>query len=154
MALRNVVKALEGAEPLEQTRPLSVDVAFIGEPRKIFDGDANHPALYTHEVLAVLPFQLDERRFVFAVYVMTRDFGNPFEPQTFRITIHGLDGRKATLSATDPLTGKNVSFTIVARGKSSLTIQGPVSDCPYLLRVNETPGKSDLKANRPRENWG
>jgi hypothetical protein len=85
--------------------------------------------------------------------VMTTSLGRNYRPgapssdprrfdmpaETFGLTIGGLDGRAANLSATDPLTGSTVPVDVTGRAPGSVTVSLPVTDSPRLLTIQAPP---------------
>lgn len=151
-AVWRVTQALAGAD---QTAPRPLQLLRIGDyaGNKQFEGDgtADHPPLYNRDVLAFLPFQVNARRFVVAVYVMTVNIAKKYNaaapntdptrfdmpPETYRLTIGNTGGPGTTVSATDPLTGKGVPVTVVANDPGQLVVELPVTDSPRLLTIRE-----------------
>lgn len=124
---------------LSATRPLQVlgitdthsHVQFRG------DGTPAHPDLYDRDVLAVLPYQVNARRFVIPYYVMTRDVKATLAPEAFTVTVGGLHGTGAAFSAYDPIHNSPVPIRIVSRGPDRVTLTLMAADYPYLLMVQE-----------------
>jgi hypothetical protein len=148
-AIRRLATALRGAEELERTRPLSLLEISDEHDNKQFDGDGTsaHPPLYDRDVVAFFPFQLRDGEYLAATYVMTRNLAKPYgkkgEPdrfdlpeERFRLRIGGLDGRRAEVSATDPLTGQSVAVEVEERVRGGLTVALPLTDSPRLLRLS------------------
>jgi hypothetical protein len=129
-AIRNLARAFAGSEPLAQTAPLAIEATALGPQTKIFEGDATHPPLWAREVLAVLPFQVSERKHVVAVYVMTRDATQPIAPARSRLRISGACGDRVT--GYDPLEDRPVPLEVHQRD-AALEITLPVADHPRLL---------------------
>jgi hypothetical protein len=129
-----------------------LDVAGPADARQ-FDGDgtAAHPPLYDREVLGAFPFQASDARFVIPVYVMTRNIAELYRPdapasdttrydlppETFQLTIGGIRGTRARVSAFDPLTDTSVPVKAVARSDDTLVVQLPVTDSPRLLSIDD-----------------
>jgi hypothetical protein len=88
-------------------------------------------------VLALLPYQTDDRTFVLAAYVMTRNILDTIPTSRFVVKINNVNGASAQVSYFDPLNDSTVPFEIVERTSSSLTVVIPASDSPYLLRIQE-----------------
>ncbi len=115
------------------------------------DGTAAHPDLHDRDVLAFLPFQLDDRAWVVPVYVMTRDLATLYRPRVsprnperydlpeapFRLRIGGLDGCAARASLRDPLTGARRPVRVLSRSPQSLTVKLSATDSPRLLTLRE-----------------
>jgi hypothetical protein len=148
-AIRRLAGALRGAEQLERTRPLSLLEISDDHDNKQFNGDGTsaHPPLYDRDVVAFFPFQLRDGEYVAATYVMTRNLAKPYgekgEPdrfdlpeERFRLRIGGLDGRRAEVSATDPLTDRPVAVEVEERVRGGLTVVLPLTDSPRLLRLS------------------
>jgi hypothetical protein len=151
-AVGRLAGAVASAQPLQRTQPLSLLSISDHHDRRQFNGDgtAAHPPLYDRDVLAFLPFQLRPDEYVAAVYVMTRSLAKLYRPgpprpddsrfdlpaAPFRLAIGGLDARRVSASATDPLTGAEVPVRVVRRGRGELTVQMPLTDSPRLLRLS------------------
>jgi hypothetical protein len=115
------------------------------------DGTAAHPPLYNRDVVAFLPFQTDSNKFVVPAYVMTRDMAklyNPsapttdvtrydLPPESYRLTIGGVNAAALQATATDPLTGQAVPVSVVSRSGDSAVIEIPLTDYPRLLVLRD-----------------
>jgi hypothetical protein len=101
------------------------------------DGTAAHPPLYDRDVLAILPFQVNARRFVIPYYVVTRDVLQALPSEEFTVTIDGLKGVGSTVTAYDPLRDAAVPVVVTAASSSSLSMRIAAADSPYLLSVQE-----------------
>lgn len=101
------------------------------------DGTPEHPPLYNREVFAFLPFQANERRFVIAYYVMTRDIKKALEPEEYTVTVRGLRGRGARVSAYDPIRDAPVPVKVLGAGADRIKLRLIAADYPYLLEVQE-----------------
>lgn len=135
-AVRNLTRAFAGAVPLESTQPLHVAVTELGEPRKIFEGDASHPPLWQRDAFAFLPFQVNAGKFVVAVYAMTYDATRPFPEQTYRLKIGGLPGGSTSVSLYDPAQDKRVDVKVLASSPGTVELQCPITDSPRLLTIS------------------
>jgi hypothetical protein len=148
-AVRRLLSAFAGAKDAAP-RQLSLDELTDYEQHVQFEGNgtSRFPPLYDRDVFAFLPFQVDARRFVIPVYVMTRNVveihGGSSGPErfdmpadTYRMAIGGIDGRDARAWASDPLTGAQVPVEIVSRSAGQLGVEMPVTDSPRLLTIEE-----------------
>jgi hypothetical protein len=163
-SVRRLVSGFAGATAIAQPRSLTLDRIddFTGNQQFAGDGTAAHPPLFDRDVLAFFPFQVTDSRFVIPVYVMTTNLGKNYKPaapssdptrfdmpaETFRLTIGGVDGRAADLSATDPLTGAKVPVDVTGRAPGSVTISLPVTDSPRLLTLQGPPGQPETSTQR------
>jgi hypothetical protein len=122
------------------TRPLSVLGVSDNHNHYQFQGDGTpaHPNLYDREVFALLPFQVNAKRFVIPYYVMTVDERNTLSPEYFTVTIVGIDGTTAAVSAYDPMNDAQVPVTVNQRATSSVQLTLLAADYPYLLIVQES----------------
>ena len=104
-----------------------------------FDGDGTpeHPPLYNREVFAFLPFQANERRFVIAYYVMTRDIKKTLPPEEYTVNVAGLRGRGARFSVYDPLRDTAVPVKVLEAGDERVRLRLIAADYPYLLEIEE-----------------
>lgn len=135
------------------TLPRKLTLASIGDygGRTQFagDGSAARPALHDRDVLAFLPFQASDTRFVIPIYVMTRNMAQVHAPGTtpnrldlpaerFQLTIGGTNAATARVTATDPMTGQSVPADVVRRTDSGwLVVEMPVTDIPRLLTIDD-----------------
>jgi hypothetical protein len=124
---------------LKTTRPLQV--LSIGDTHDHFqfagNGKPGTPNLYDRDVLVILPFQINKKRFVIPYYVMTRDVTKDLIPENFTVEIAGFNTAGAVLSVYDPIRDRPVPFTIQSKTKSSFKLQLTAADYPYLLTVQE-----------------
>jgi len=109
-------------------------VTELGEPKKIFEGDATHPPLWQREAFALLPFQVNEKKFVIAYYAMTYDATKPFAVQTYRVKIAGLPS-EAEVTAYDPVRNESVAIKVVESTPTAVTVEVPATDYPRLLSL-------------------
>ena len=152
-AVRRLVGALDGARSVRRPRRISLRAISDTHGNRQFDGDgtAAHPPLYDRDVLGFFPYQLDARRFVIPVYVMTRDLGHVYETgapssdprrldltaERFRLHIGAVNGIGARIGARDPLTGATVPVNVVDRTRRGLVVDFPTTDSPRLLTIEE-----------------
>jgi hypothetical protein len=132
-AVHNLTRAFAGSVPLAKTDPLTVEVTSLGPESKVFDGDATHPPLWSREVLAVLPFQVNPRKHVVVVYVMTRDVTKPFPPATFRLKFTGVKGSRVDVR--DAISGLPVTAQSKSLGAGMVEITLPVTDQPSIIAI-------------------
>lgn len=154
VSVKRMTSTLAGAKTVLHSRQLTLTaIAQAGNAAQFTgNGTAPLPSLYNRDVLAFFPFQVTAHRFVSAVYVMTRDLthhyashpapgSTPYDlpAEQFRLTIGNVMGRHARVSLTDPLTGIHVRAHIVARTKTSIVVQLPVTDSPRMLTIDDAP---------------
>ncbi len=135
-------------------RQLSLEQIADDHDQRQFEGGgtSGRPPLYNRDVLAFLPFQVADNRFVAGVYVMTRDITRvnrpelpPNDPARFdlppapyRLTIGNLDGEGVQASAYDPLSDEQVPVEVVSREPDRAVIELPVTDSPRLLVLEDS----------------
>jgi hypothetical protein len=119
------------------------------------DGTSAHPSLYNRDVLAFLPFQVTDNRFVIPVYIMTRNIAKLYRPEasdsdpsrydlppaSYQLTIGGVDGGMASVSAYDPLSDTSEPIRVVSRAPDSLVVDMPLTDSPRLLELDAPPAR-------------
>jgi hypothetical protein len=151
-ALQRFTRAFRGPAALRTRRQLSLLRIRDFERRVQFQGDGTtaHPPLYDRDVLAFLPFQVSDRRFVTPVYVMTRDVAKVYPvrgrsgssqmdmpPEPFDLTIGGLRTCRLHISVLDPLSGARPRARIRSCRPGRLVVGVPVTDSPRLLTLEE-----------------
>ena len=152
-SMARLVAGFAGAVPLAAPRQVSLfEIGdYAGNRQFEGDGTAAHPPLYNRDVLAFLPFQVTPKRFVIPVYVMTTNLAKVYKPtappadqtrfdlpaETYRLTIGGVAGKGASVSATDPLTGQAVPVKVISGSGGQLVVELPVTDSPRLLAISE-----------------
>ena len=97
----------------------------------VFSGDADHPPLWQRDVLAVLPFQVNPNKHVVAVYVMTRDATQEFEPAKYRLRINGVQGSAVTCY--DPVEDRAIPVDTRHTAADVVDVILPVAAHPRLL---------------------
>jgi hypothetical protein len=138
-ALRNTVSLFRASAPLSSPRELGIEVgAADGNGGGIaFLGDPQHPNLTYQDILTLLPFQTDDRTFVVAAYVMSRNILGELPASTFVTRISNVNGVTAQVTYLDPISGAAVPVEVVERTPSSLTVALTVTDYPYLLEIRD-----------------
>lgn len=104
------------------------------------DGTPEHPDLFNREVLAWLPYQVNARKWVVAIYVMTRDVRQDLPPENFELQIHGANARAADFSVYDPRTDTlRKSLAPLPRDNKAgdAFIQVEATDFPRLLIIEQ-----------------
>lgn len=137
-AVRCLTQAFAGSVPLPQTRPLEVDVVALGEQQPVFAGEGEHPPLWPRELLAVLPFQLDEQSFLIAVYEMTYDITQPALGNRYRLTLQGLPRVPLRVRLYDPLHDQDLPLPVVQQQEDRLTVELWAQDYPCLLSLTRS----------------
>ena len=141
-ALRRTVRAFGGAQPIARPRQFTVEATKLGAERKVFEMPDGRRTLCFRDLLAVLPFQVTERKFVVAVYVMSPAYNvEDLAEETWRLTLGNIDGRAARVSLYDPLADASPSVNVLKRGEKSVTFELPVIDTPRLLVLEEGAGQ-------------
>jgi hypothetical protein len=149
-AVRRFTASLHGAKPLASPRSLSLRALtdYSGNVQFEGNGTAAYPPLYNRDVFAFFPFQVNRHRFVIPTYVMTRNVAKVYrsgsdptrfdlDPEPYRMAIGGVRGKRAKVTATDPLTGEAVRVRVVSRSRRQIVVKMPVTDSPRLLMIEE-----------------
>ena len=158
-AVRRLTDSMAGAQTISSHRTLSLGKLTDYSSNVQFEGNgtAEYPPLYNREVFAFFPFQVNQRRFVIPVYVMTRNVAKIYPgapstdphrfdlpPERYGMTIGGIDGESTHVSATDPLTGNSIPVEVVARSSDQVEVEMGVTDSPRLLTVEEDEAGQEL----------
>lgn len=98
-----------------------------------FAAVGNQPPLYNRELLSVLPYQVNKKRFVIGCYVMTRDVRQTLKPEEYTVELGGLAG----LSAYHPFTNASVPMKLHALEPGKLVVSLSATDYPRFLVVEE-----------------
>ena len=152
-AVKRFTSAFAGPASIGTRRALMVTAIADQANHVQFAGDGTlaHPPLYNRDVVAFLPFQADSNRFVVPTYVMTRDMAKLYNltapstdvtrydlpPETYRLTVTGVNAAALQASATDPLSGQSVPVTVVSRSGSTAVVQLDLTDYPRLLVLTD-----------------
>ncbi len=135
-AIRNLTSAFKDSTQLKTTRPLTFEFAGPANPRPIFEGDAKHPPLTENDVLALLPWQITEKKFIIAAYVMSYDATRPVPETTYRIAITEI-AADAKVTALDVISGKAVAVEKAVGNGGRLEMRLPLTDRPRLIVLEE-----------------
>ena len=151
-AVGRLTSLLSGAQPIARPQQLTLKaIAQLGNHSQFTgNGTSAYPDLYDRDVLTFFPFQASQKRFVAAVYVMTRDVtqrytSDPAPGQTpfdlpaeqFRLTIGNVDGAHARVSLYDPLIGGREPARIISRTRSQIVVQLAATDSPRMLTIDD-----------------
>ena len=149
-ALGRMTSQLSGARPIAQPRHLSLtSIAQYGENSQFTgNGTAGYPDLYDRDVLAFFPFQVNANTFLAGVYVMTRDLTHWYTstplpgqsdydlpPESFQLTIGGVNAANAAVSLYDPMTGLQQPAAIISRAGTQIVVQLSATDSPRMLEI-------------------
>jgi hypothetical protein len=130
----------DGVDP-NLTNPRALTIESITDPlsHTQFAGGSfgAYPPLYSQDVFALLPFQVNSHKFILAYYVITRDVTRTMAPEQYTVRVKGLHARRATLSVYDPIEGKTLSAPIHKTDADTLTVTLTTRDYPCLLIVQE-----------------
>ncbi len=124
---------------------------FAGDPKTAGQHPNPHPPLYNRDVLAFLPFQASDNHFVVALYIMTRNLGQLYQPNSpagdpsrydmppepYVLTIGGADGRRSRISYYDPLSGEHLPAPVRSRGGDRIAIKLELTDSVRLLDIRD-----------------
>jgi hypothetical protein len=165
-AIKRFADAFAGATELGKLGSLTLDdlvdyagnTQFEGNPK--LDGKTEYPVgsgltpyfpdFKNKDIPAFLPFQVnDTRKFVVAFYVATYDATKRYREGTdvdayrmpdekYRMTIGGVKGSGAIVSAIDPITGAKVAVSTISGSAKQLAVEVNATDYPRLLTIEET----------------
>ena len=152
--VQRFLATMSGAQTLSSTTPISLTSVSNYDNAYQFagNGTANYPPLYNRNMVGFFPFQVTAHKWVIPTYVMTLDMATLYNksapstdvtrqdmpPETFSLTINGVNGSTTTAAAVDPLSGKSVPVTITGRTSSSVTVQVPLTDSPRMLTLQDS----------------
>jgi hypothetical protein len=148
VAVGRLVRSLSGSTRIRRPRNLSLISVYDDHDHRQFEGDgtASNPPLYNRSVLGFFPFQLDARRWIVPVYVMTRNMAQvrrpgdrgpsrfDLPPERYWLTIGGLPSGPLRVTATDPLTGAGVPVELRRLGRGLVQIKLEATDSPRLVQ--------------------
>ena len=144
LAVRRIVACMqEGVDPnLRSLRSLELVSIEDRHNNKQFAGDPSdleaHPPLFDRDVLAILPFQVNARRFIIPYYVMTRDIQQDLAEECFTVAIKGLSANGVKVTAYDPVLDQRSKVTVLSSQGNLLKLELLAKDYPVLLEVEES----------------
>ncbi len=138
-ALHMLTRHLAAAEPISAPRrlTLSLDRSDGGAA-----ADSERGETAPIDRVAILPFQVTDRRFALGVYVMTRDFPADLPPREHTLSISGVRGDGAAVSYYSPFTDSAEPVKVKARSDHSITVTVGVTDVPRLLEITEAAARA------------
>lgn len=153
-AVKNTVRMFKDSVNIESPRKLKVTELIEYKPRLVFQGDGTtkHPNVYHRDNFVLLPYQINESKFVIPYYVMTQDMTFQWDktkdiadptaydmpPQIYDITIANINSVNPVLSGYDPIKNINIPVTVIGSGPGSLKIRLEATDYPRFLIIEET----------------
>ena len=151
-AVRRLADAVDGPPDLAP-RPLHLVAVGDAAGRVEFAGDGTdaHPDLAHRDLVAALPFQADEDRWVVPAYVITRDLERVRRPDLaaedparhdlpaapYRLELRGLETCDLSLGVTDPLDGATAEARLVECSPPRALVELPLTDSPRVLEIAE-----------------
>ena len=137
-SLRRAVKVFEDCVPIDKPRQFAVEVTKFGAERKVFEMPEGRRTLYYRDLFTLLPFQLSQRKFVIAYYVMSPTYAlEDLKEEIYRLKITPFNGQRCSLSVYDPLADRMVETVVREKSSDALTLDLPTIDTPRLLIVEE-----------------
>lgn len=138
-ALGRLHAATAGGASALPGRPRQLDIRGVTDchDHAQLRGGAGEPSLANRDVLALLPYQAAERRFVLHYYVMTRDTTADLPPEAYTVTIGGLAGADARVRAYDPVGDRDVEVRLDRAGHDEVTVTLEATDTPRVLVIDE-----------------
>ncbi|OXM13707.1 hypothetical protein CGZ75_22065 [Paenibacillus herberti] len=152
-AMKTFSAIMREGQPIKNTRALHVEKVVEPVERLVWKGDGStaNPDRYNRDDLAILPYQLNDKRFAIAYYVVTRNMTQPFQgsyglldpkrytmiPQKFEITLSNVAGIDAKVYVLDPITQEKENVVIKNSSPNTLTVEVNTVDYPRLLMVEE-----------------
>jgi hypothetical protein len=134
VTLRSFCEALEGAEPVQLPLPLGLRFALNPDPELIPATGSAGP-LRASDAVALLPFQLDARRFAVAAYVVTPNLALPLEPLTLTLQVDRALGPDTPVTLR-PATGATGRAKVTTRAEGATTLTFPIADDVTWLRFS------------------
>jgi len=142
VTLRAFADGLRGAQPLKETTPLNFRYRWLAPDVNLVPASGGRPALRASDALAILPFQLTERGYAVAIYVVTPNIAVPLRAQRLRLVIDR-PLVPASLTLSRPVTGFTGVPALEARDAGSTTLCFDIHDDVTWLRfeIEPQPGK-------------
>lgn len=138
-ALRRLTSRFAGATAIGDPRQLTISVERHGESAGVMAGDRAGAYLLQEDAVAILPFQVNTRKFIVGAYVMTQDFPEALAAQRYTITISGVAGDKASVTYYSPDADSIEPLTVVAKNAQAVSVQVALTDVPRLIEIEELP---------------
>lgn len=88
-------------------------------------------------MFAFLPFQVNAHKFVIPYYVMTRDIRRDLAAEKITVTVKGLFGNCAKVTAYDPLVDRRKEIRVLASNDGLLELEVAATDHLVRLEVEE-----------------
>jgi hypothetical protein len=136
--LHQTVERFEGATPIASPRRLNASVVRVAGSGSVYANDPLGKIVSQQQIVAVLPFQVSDHKFLVALYVMTEDFPADLPPQEYRIAIEGVSGRGATVRYYDPLSNTEQPLQVLSASHRATVVKVGLTDTPRLLEIVES----------------
>lgn len=134
-ALRRMTKRFSGAAQIKTPRQLEFDYASVGASPTAIAGTNGNAALTHQDLVQILPYQIDNHRFVIPMYVMAFNFPEDLAAETYDITIGNINGRTAQVELYDPLLDRAENISIQSRSSNSIKLRLSLTDSVRLLEI-------------------
>lgn len=151
--IKHVTDIFKQGKQVQVPRALKVVKLVEHKPRLVFAGDdtPEHPSRYNRDDFAVLPFAMDQNRYVVAYYVVTRNMMHEWQPQydhldiqrysmppqRFDLTLSNVRGKGLKVSVYDPIADSSVPVEVLDTTANTMTVKLDTVDYPRLLLIDE-----------------
>lgn len=122
--LRSFCDGLVGAKPLAKAEDLQFQFALDPDPVLIPATGTAGP-LKASDALALLPFQLDAKRFAVAAYVVTPNLAQPMVPLSLTLKV---DRRVKKAESQRPYTGASAKAKVLTSAAAASTLRCEIAD--------------------------
>lgn len=138
-AISRMASKFAGATSISSPRQLEADVTATGKQSTVFRGDGTVVnALWNRDLFTLLPYQVADKKFVIADYVLTHNNTSESNEMAFTVKLKNLDGPNTIATYYDPVDGRSEPIKVAARDATSVTLELQATDYPRLITLEES----------------
>lgn len=134
-AFQRMTQKFLDAVPIKSLRQLEFEFASVKISPAAIKGQAGQPILSDQDLVQILPYQINDHRFVIPMYVMALNFPDDLPPETYDISIKGIKGQNAQVNLYDPLLNRVESVAVRSRSGDSIELRLNLTDSVRLLEI-------------------
>lgn len=136
-SLKRMTREFSGATEIRSPRQLGFEYSSVQASQAAITYDKGQAALTHQDLVQVLPYQIDDSRFVIPMYVMAFGFPTDLPPESFDFKINGVRGQSVKVKLYDPLLDKDEPVSIISRSNNAITVRLALTDSVRLLKLVE-----------------
>jgi hypothetical protein len=136
-ALHRMVARFGSADcPTCRRQTVGASLERVAGTTGVYPNDPGAGRVRQEQVAVVLPFEVNPRRFIVVLYLMTEDFPRDLSDQLYRVALSGLITGPLHVRYYDPESDRWLAVRLLGSASDRLAVELSLTDSPRLLEVD------------------